>query len=106
MKSAMSVAICSMQCIWPQSALQSSIKTSGMRLSLVMICHQTLLHAIFLSFKRSTFHGCDRDTAAVASARAGQLYGLNALDTNIQDNKNNLTRFIILSRDPRVQVGS
>ena len=32
------------------------------------------------------------------------MYGLDILDTDIQDNKNNLTRFIILSRDPRVQV--
>ena len=40
----------------------------------------------------------------MASARAGQLYGLDALDENIQDNKNNITRFIVLSRDPRVQV--
>ena len=47
-----------------------------------------------------------RDTAAVASARAGQLYGLEPLDVNIQDNKNNITRFLILSRDPRVQVNS
>lgn len=47
--------------------------------------------------------GC-RDTAAVASARAGQLYGLEALDESIQDNRNNITRFLVLSRDPRVQV--
>lgn len=45
-----------------------------------------------------------RDTAAVASARAGELYGLDALEENIQDNKDNITRFLILSRDPRVQV--
>ena len=40
----------------------------------------------------------------MASSRAGQLYGLETLDTNIQDNKSNITRFIVLSRDPRVQV--
>ena len=40
----------------------------------------------------------------MASARAGQLYGLEPLDVNIQDNKHNITRFLILSRDPRVQV--
>lgn len=48
--------------------------------------------------------GLYRDTAAVASARAGELYGLQALDTGIQDNKNNITRFLVLSRDPRVQA--
>ena len=57
-------------------------------------------------FERQSRLLCDRDTAAVASARAGQLYGLNALDESIQDNKNNITRFLVLSRDPRVQASS
>ena len=44
-------------------------------------------------------HAC-RDTAAIASARAGELYGLVPLDTNIQDNAGNMTRFLVLSRNP------
>lgn len=43
-----------------------------------------------------------KDTAAVASRRAGELYGMNILDEDIQDNKDNFTRFIVLSRDPAV----
>ena len=29
---------------------------------------------------------------------------MQAVDTGIQDNKKNVTRFLVLSRDPRVQV--
>ncbi|GBF95450.1 arogenate dehydratase prephenate dehydratase chloroplastic [Raphidocelis subcapitata] len=40
--------------------------------------------------------------AAVASRRAAELYGLEILDEGIQDYKDNVTRFIKLSRDPLV----
>ncbi|KAK9813426.1 hypothetical protein WJX73_007997 [Symbiochloris irregularis] len=43
-----------------------------------------------------------RDVAAVASVRAGELYGLETLDSNIQDNPNNITRFLLLARDPLI----
>jgi prephenate dehydratase len=42
------------------------------------------------------------DTAAIASARAGELFGLEALDTSIQDYKDNLTRFVLIAREPHV----
>ena len=44
--------------------------------------------------------------AAVASPAAGELYGLKALETSINHNKNNVTRFIILSRIPVYKKGS
>ncbi len=43
-----------------------------------------------------------RDAGAVASARAAELYGMNILDTDIQDMEANITRFLVLSRDPYV----
>ena len=43
----------------------------------------------------------DRTKAAIASRRAAALYGLDILQTSINENRSNYTRFIIVAADPR-----
>ncbi|OIW05787.1 hypothetical protein TanjilG_23573 [Lupinus angustifolius] len=41
-----------------------------------------------------------RDAGAVASSAAAKIYGLNILAEDIQDDSDNITRFLILAREP------
>jgi arogenate/prephenate dehydratase len=41
------------------------------------------------------------DTAAVASARAAEIFGLEVLRAGIQDFRDNITRFLLIARDPQ-----
>ncbi|KAH9622227.1 hypothetical protein KSS87_010512 [Heliosperma pusillum] len=43
-----------------------------------------------------------RDTGAVASARAAAIYGLNIIEEMIQDDDDNITRFMLLAREPLI----
>ena len=42
-----------------------------------------------------------RDTAAVASARAAEIFGLTVVRSAIQDYRDNITRFLLVARDPQ-----
>ncbi|WCJ20178.1 arogenate dehydratase 1 [Euphorbia peplus] len=41
-----------------------------------------------------------RETGAIASARAAEIYGLDILEEKFQDDVGSITRFLILSREP------
>lgn len=43
--------------------------------------------------------------AAIASRRAAQLYNMDILDEGIEDNKNNFTRFLIISKTTTKPTG-
>jgi prephenate dehydratase len=43
------------------------------------------------------------DAAAIASARAGEVFGLTSLASGIQDYDHNVTRFIVIGRAPLVE---
>ncbi len=43
-----------------------------------------------------------KNKAAIASKRAAELYGLNILESNINHNMNNYTRFIVIGKEPEI----
>lgn len=47
-----------------------------------------------------------KDGAAVASARAAEIYGMKILAREIEDNTNNFTRFFILGREDSAPTGN
>lgn len=55
------------------------------------ICVSVLPHCVCV-------YVCLQGVGAVASRRAAELYGLEILDADIQDAKDNVTRFIKLAR--------
>ena len=48
----------------------------------------------------------DRSAAAISSAACAPLYGLEILDTDIQNNSNNHTRFICIAKQPEIYPGA
>ena len=46
------------------------------------------------------------DAAAISSGNCAALYGLECLDSDIQNNSNNYTRFICISRKPEIYPGA
>ncbi len=42
----------------------------------------------------------DPTSAAIASSLAGEIYGLDVLKSNVEDEPHNMTRFLIMAREP------
>jgi len=46
------------------------------------------------------------DSAAIASARAAEIYGMNIVAKGIEDNPNNFTRFFVLAKEDSTPTGN
>ena len=55
-------------------------------------------HAVSSNAEAARLAAADPQAAAIASRRAGELFGLNLLADNIEDDPKNTTRFLVLSR--------
>ncbi len=42
----------------------------------------------------------NKDVGAIATSLAGEIYGLDTLGTDVNDNADNTTRFLVMSKDP------
>lgn len=84
----------------PQALLQSSVYLNGHREWKQISVENTAAAA------KKVVEDNDPRQAAIASEAAGKLYGLKALDTDINYNKNNTTRFLILSKESIYREGA
>lgn len=66
----------------------------------VTICENTAIAAKRVSESDRT------DVAAISSSNCAELYGLDILDTKIQNSDNNYTRFICISKDAKIYEGA
>jgi len=61
---------------------------------------QPIVHADTAGAAADVARRGDKATAAIASELAGKIYGLESLASGIADGPQNITRFLILSREP------
>ncbi|MBQ1257689.1 MAG: chorismate mutase, partial [Clostridia bacterium] len=55
---------------------------------------------------RDVAAGKDKSVASISSPACAKLYGLEILKSDIQDNDNNYTRFILVSKKPAIYAGA
>lgn len=67
---------------------------------------QTPLHAVSSTAKAAEMAAKEPHTAAIASEAASFLYGLKIVTKRIEDNINNLTRFLVIGKEPVKKTGS
>lgn len=83
-----------------QAIMQCSEYIKNMSGVKVTVCENTAAAA-----KRVSESGRN-DVAALASSVCGNLYGLNLVEEDVQDNGNNYTRFICISKNPEIYPGA
>ena len=83
-----------------QAVMQCSEYLKNMPGVKVTVCENTAAAA-----KKVSESGRN-DVAALASSVCGDLYGLNLVEEDVQDNGNNYTRFICISKKPEIYPGA
>jgi len=63
---------------------------------------QTVVYADTAGGAKMIAERGEKNHAAIASELAGQIYGLESLRANIEDAEHNITRFLIMSKQPNV----
>ena len=66
----------------------------------VTVCANTAMAA------KSVAESEDKNVAALSSGSCAELYGLDILASSVQDNDNNFTRFICISKDREIYPGA
>ncbi len=96
------------QLLAPKGATLDSIKTVHSHIQALSQCRKFLrghgmtptTHADTAGAAAQVAQWADPAQAAVASALAAEIYGLEVLKDSIQDTTHNVTRFLVMSRDP------
>ena len=96
------------QLLAPKGATRAQIKTVHSHVQALSQCrHYTrrqglkpVTHADTAGAAKEVAELGDPTRAAIASALAGEIYGLQVLDANVQDIPHNTTRFIIMAEEP------
>jgi prephenate dehydratase len=96
------------QLLAPKGASLSSISTVKSHVQALSQCRKYLrdrgyrpqFHADTAGAAAEVAEADDRSQAALASALAAEIYGLEILADDVQDTEHNTTRFIIMAEDP------
>ena len=83
-----------------QAISQCSGFLAGLKNVKVTVVENTAIAARMVAQSERT------DVAALSSRFCGEEYGLNLLKTNVQDQDNNYTRFICISKNPEIYPGA
>jgi len=63
---------------------------------------QSLVHADTAGAARDIAAKNDKEHAAIASKLSAEIYGLDIMESNIEDEDHNTTRFLVLSREQKI----